>query len=158
MKTEQEMRDELDKKGWVPEVLVYDGVSATKGYVVLFTKGSIFLKGTGPDTWTAIAAIYEQMGRNPFICLECGLATNDYYMVKPSVWRAATPGLSSKRGVFLHYRCLEKRINRLLVPEDFDLELGINSGIVQGLRMAAGQPRLEQLEEVRGDAIDQDRE
>lgn len=61
-----------------------------------------------------------------FICIDCGentLHTNEYYMVHDEVWNAAHP---TRRGM-LCIGCLEDRLGRQLVPEDFP-DLPINRG------------------------------
>jgi len=52
-----------------------------------------------------------------FYCLDCGVNTNfidEYYMVNKDVWKKS----KGKKGM-LCIGCLEKRIGRRLLPEDF---------------------------------------
>lgn len=98
-------------------------------------------------------------------CLDCGTTRIPYYMVRDSVWKAAVPNyVELKRSrrktypgtprppeagtrwvknwdaracVLLCFECLEKRLDRKLVPADFDLNLPGNAGIRLGLRMVS---------------------
>lgn len=57
------------------------------------------------------------------LCLDCGTDTNptEYYMVRDRIWEQA--GMVAKRRyddhVYLCIGCLERRLGRELLPEDF---------------------------------------
>jgi hypothetical protein len=72
-------------------------------------------------------------------CLDCGVATmpGEYYMVHDFVWQAA--GMKS-RGI-LCIGCLERRLGRQLVPQDFP-EVEVNA-------LALNSPRLRSRKEER---------
>lgn len=81
-------------------------------------------------------------------CYDCKGA-NDDYMVKPETWHEAWPSYSELKMKLLRenpsnryraflglcFSCIEKRLDRPLTPEDFDLDLPINRNIALGLRM-----------------------
>lgn len=89
--------------------------------------------------------------RKPWRCFDCGSPVGEY-IVRDAVWVEAWPDYPEfKREMMRKYKgtpddrlrhlllclgCLEKRLERLLVPEDFDLDLSVNAGIRLGLRMA----------------------
>ena len=65
---------------------------------------------------------------NPnYDCMDCGKPTIDEYMLKHEVWRSVvhTPGI-------LCFYCIQKRLGRSLVIEDFMPNLPINRGIFLG--------------------------
>lgn len=68
-------------------------------------------------------------------CIVCGKPWPEPFMVLNSVWHEAKLG----RGV-IHIDCLETLLERKLTPEDFDLDLPINSVLAFGLRMARSSP------------------
>lgn len=81
-----------------------------------------------------------------FICYDCKQRTFDWYMLKDAVWCTAFPDYSEIRcslrrqlgksaRIFLCYSCVERRLGRALVADDFRLDLPISSGILQGMRM-----------------------
>jgi hypothetical protein len=81
-----------------------------------------------------------------FRCHDCGNIACEY-MVRDSVWNRAWPEYREKKALLvaehpnerwkthllLCFECLQRRLNRSLVPEDFDLHLVINHGILLGL-------------------------
>lgn len=81
------------------------------------------------------------------VCYDCMRVTHDWYMVNDDVWRLAFPEYRQVRlsfaslpkderpHIYLCFKDLERRLGRPLVPEDFRLELGVNTGIVQGVKM-----------------------
>lgn len=94
----------------------------------------------------------EDTGKQ-FNCWDCKLV-HDSFMVKNEIWRQAFPDyveqkrkLKEKHGlerpflvtIHLCFRCLEKRLRRKLVPEDFNLLLPINHGIALGMTMMRQQ-------------------
>lgn len=55
-----------------------------------------------------------------FLCADCGLHTshiNEYYMVHSKIWREFVP--ENKYDTMLCIGCLEKRMDRKLIPKDF---------------------------------------
>jgi hypothetical protein len=83
-------------------------------------------------------------------CADCGRDTlgtsdHDYYMVRDEVWAAAgMPATDPFRdphqpGVFLHRRCLEKRLGRQLVRDDYT-SAPVNAPILRELEREAVVP------------------
>ena len=75
-----------------------------------------------------------------FYCHNCE-GQGDHYWVHDDVWLAAWPAYAAakkelRRCLVLCFGCLEKRLGRLLVAEDFDHSRPINRPIILGLRMA----------------------
>lgn len=80
-------------------------------------------------------------------CYDCKQAMHDWYMVKDDVWCLAFPNYrqikmsfnhlpkAERPHIYLCFKDLERRLGRQLIPEDFRLELGINTGVVQGIKM-----------------------
>ncbi len=62
--------------------------------------------------------------RGSWLCWDCGVNTeSEYYMVHDAVWRAGSEGVpehpDGEWGGMLCIGCLEARLGRRLVPEDF---------------------------------------
>ncbi len=56
--------------------------------------------------------------KEPFKCIDCGVNTlniDEYYMLKKEVWLSIVPGDKGK----LCIGCVEKRLGRKLIPDDF---------------------------------------
>jgi hypothetical protein len=68
-------------------------------------------------------------------CVLCGKKWPESFMVLDKVWHEAKLG----RGV-VHITCLETLLGRKLTPEDFNLDLPINSVLAFGLQMARSSP------------------
>lgn len=62
-----------------------------------------------------LANMSQMAWRKP--CAECGIPTQELYMVSDEVWLSVMP---SKQG-FLHFHCLESRLGRKLVDTDFPM-------------------------------------
>lgn len=64
-------------------------------------------------------------------CTDCGVCVRqkaEYaYMVLPEIWRAAGGKPNSNDHLILCIGCLEARLKRRLVPEDFDASIPLNS-------------------------------
>jgi len=62
-----------------------------------------------------------------FKCVDCKVDTHkihEYYMVKPEIWSES--GMKYHDGM-LCIGCLENRLHRKLIRDDFDLTLPINT-------------------------------
>jgi hypothetical protein len=83
-----------------------------------------------------------------FLCYDCKQHTHDWYMVKDAVWCLAFPEYrqlkmsfikcmpkAQRPRIYLCFECLERRLGRPLALDDFRLELGINAGVVQGIKI-----------------------
>jgi hypothetical protein len=94
----------------------------------------------------SLAAIrsFDRRTTRSFRCLDCQRYTFDeyYYMLLDEVWLSANP----KRGGMLCIICVERRLGRSLMPEDFK-DLPINRKRRDGASEAS--PRL--LSRLRGD-------
>lgn len=87
-----------------------------------------------------------------FCCYDCKRHCGSF-MVKDAVWRTAWPEYAAKKralrqkydGTPEYFRaslqlclhCLQKRLGRKLVPDDFDLTVPLNDLIVLGMEMGA---------------------
>lgn len=66
-------------------------------------------------------------------CHDCkGLSVE--YMVRQPVWAAAVPSKITHVKVCLH--CLQARLKRQLVQDDFDFSLHINQGLLFGAQIS----------------------
>ena len=78
------------------------------------------------------------------LCIDCGVDTfaiDEYYMVTDEIWKKAAPqDMQSPKDThssdyFLCIGCLEARLERKLVPEDFPMDLPINSKESHSIRL-----------------------
>ena len=58
------------------------------------------------------------------VCSECQQKVTDHYMLKDEVWLS----IAGKKDC-LHLRCVEKRLDRFLTPDDFR-DLPMNSALI----------------------------
>ncbi len=63
-------------------------------------------------------------------CMECGAACHDDFAVQDQIWLQAVPGCAGH----LHLCCLEKRVGRALVVEDFQQDAPCNQELLVAMR------------------------
>jgi len=75
------------------------------------------------------------MASHEFECVVCGLPVTEYYLVRDEVWTSA----GFVNGV-AHLECLEKKLGRKLIIEDFTHAMG-NKALLKGYGMGREAPR-----------------
>lgn len=106
------------------------GARRGEAVVLLVLAGTIHLNGYG-KFYRSTNGVWLTDQVNPdfimFPCSECHTEVFDHYMVSEALWSSA---VELEREV-LHAGCLEKRIGRKLVPEDFkDVPLNHLNGFI----------------------------
>lgn len=67
-------------------------------------------------------------------CYDCK-NFNDQYMVRDAVWKSIIAKPAERKDLLLCLTCLQARLKRQLVAEDFDFTLPINSVMLYGFKM-----------------------
>lgn len=97
--------------------------------------------------------------RKPWRCFDCGHPFVDYY-VRDEIWLQAWPDYQEAKAeairqysgtehdrlkhLTLCFTCLERRLGRVLSPDDFNLSLPANAGIRLGIGMGLTMKRSEE--------------
>lgn len=89
----------------------------TSGQLDVYESVVSFLESTGIG-YRALRDILDVKYGRAFICLDCGVDTNElgeYYMLRDTVWEQALPAVDG----MLCIGCVEKRLGRELNGHDF---------------------------------------